>query len=238
MFSAAHHASTPYTRAVRAAADEVIDRSPRVDPTAARTGGPAGNARLTAWTGLVLLVLLAVEGATLLDVRGLIGWHIVVGLLLVPPAVVKVGSTGWRIVRYYTGHPAYRRAGPPQPVMRILGPLVVLLTLLLLGTGILVAVQGPTGRRQGMLGLPVTALFAHQATFVAWLVVMTVHVLGRIVRAVKTVTGRPGHGVRVAGIGGRTAALATMAVAGVVLAVLLAGPWIATWQHTGFLPRH
>ena len=225
-------ASTPRTHAIQVALDEVTDRSSRHDPALPLTGGPAGNARLTAWTGLVLLVLLAVEGCTILDIRGLISWHIVVGLLLVPPALVKVGSTGWRIVRYYTGDPAYRRAGPPQLVMRLLGPLVVLLTLLVLGTGILVALQGPDERQQSLLGLPVSALFLHKASFFAWLVVMTVHVLGRTVRAAKIVAGRTAAPGRIAGAGARVAGLAGMAICSIVLAVWLAGPWIGAWHQS------
>ncbi|MFC6704528.1 hypothetical protein [Flexivirga alba] len=187
-------ASTPARRAAQVALDELTDRTPRSDPALPRTGGPAGNARITAWTGLVLLVLLAIEGVTVLDIHGLISWHIVVGLLLIPPALLKVASTGWRIVRFYTGEPSYRLAGPPQLVMRVLGPLVILLTLAVLATGIVVAVQGPAERRHGLLGLPVTGLFLHQATFFAWLAVMTLHVLGRTVRAVKIAGGRAGDG--------------------------------------------
>lgn len=229
---------TPAGRAVRAALDEMTDRTPRTDPALPRTGGPAGNARITAWTGLVLLVLLAVEGVTILDIHGLISWHIVVGLLLVPPALVKVGSTGWRIVRYYTGDASYRRAGPPQLLMRALGPLVVLLTLVVLATGILVAVQGPGERHNGLAGLPVTALFLHQASFFAWLAVMTVHVLGRTVRATKIVFGRSDARERVAGMSARITALVGMAGASVILAVLLAGPWITAWEQRGFRFRH
>ena len=88
---------------------EATGRADRPDPRKPRTGGPAGNARLTAWTGLVLLVLLAVEGVTLIDVRGLITWHVVVGALLVPPALLKTATTGWRMVRYYAGNRDYRR---------------------------------------------------------------------------------------------------------------------------------
>lgn len=238
MQSVRSDATTPTARAVRVVVDELTDRNPRIDPSLPRSGGPAGNARLTAWTGLILLVLLAIEGATLLDVRGLISWHIVVGLLLIPPAVVKVASTGWRIVRYYSRNPSYRRAGPPQPVMRVLGPLVVLLTLLVLATGVWVAVIGPGAADRGVAGLPVTALFLHQAAFVAWLVVMTIHVLGRTVRAVNTVARRTRSGPRVAGIGGRAVILTGMAVAGVVMALLLAGPWIGTWQVHGLLAHH
>src|SRR4051812_11851259 len=85
----------------------------RDDPVGARTGGPAGNARLTAWLGLLLLVLFLAELVTLLDVRGLVTWHIAIGVLLVPPTLAKTASTGWRVVRYYTHTGPYVQAGPP-----------------------------------------------------------------------------------------------------------------------------
>jgi hypothetical protein len=47
-------------------------------------GGPEQNARLTAITGAVLLVLLAIEGLTLLSLQSLIPWHIFVGVLVIP----------------------------------------------------------------------------------------------------------------------------------------------------------
>src|SRR4249919_1797513 len=78
-----------------------LGRVHRRDPVLAGTGGPAGNALLTAWTGLVLLVLGVAELLTLINVRGLISWHVALGALLVPPALVKTASTGWRVVRYY-----------------------------------------------------------------------------------------------------------------------------------------
>lgn len=88
---------------------EAFGQSSRPDPVLPGTGGPAGNAHLTAWTGLVLLALSLAELVTLLDVQGLISWHVVIGTLLIPPALLKTGSTGWRIVRYYRGHPRTRR---------------------------------------------------------------------------------------------------------------------------------
>lgn len=228
-----HRAVRLGRRAVRVAVDELTDRVPRNDPVLPRSGGPAGNLRITAWTGLVLLVLLAIEGVTLLDIRGLLGWHIVVGLLLVPPAGVKVASTGWRIVRYYSGHPAYRASGPPQLLMRVLGPLVVLSTVLVLATGVLVALHDPATPYQRLLGSPVTTLLLHKASFVAWLVIMAAHVLGRTVRATRVVAGRLAGRQRVPGVGGRMAVLAGMAAGSVALAARLAGPWLSTWQHSG-----
>ena len=93
---------------------EAVGHSHRDDAILRRTGGPAGNAVLTAWTGLVLLGLSLAELLTLLSVHRLIGWHVVIGTLLIPPAILKTGSVGWRIVRYYGGNPIYRKAGPPR----------------------------------------------------------------------------------------------------------------------------
>src|SRR5215472_16387898 len=146
---------------------EVLGREHRTDPVLPGNGGPAGNARLTAWTGLVLLALFAVELITLLDVRGLVSWHIVVGVLLVPPALLKTATTGWRTARYYTGHRPYRQAGPPTLVLRMVGPVVVLSTLALLGTGIaLILVSPPTAHDDALYGLSLLNL--HKAAFLIW----------------------------------------------------------------------
>src|SRR3954449_3454145 len=123
----------------------------RDDPVLSGTGGPAGNALLTAWTGLVLLVLGVAELLTLLDVRGLISWHVAVGALLVPPALVKTATTGWRVVRYYRGNPAYSEAGPPPMVLRLLGPIVVVSTLALLATGVVLIVLGQDDSRRSVI---------------------------------------------------------------------------------------
>src|SRR5436190_22844652 len=82
---------------------EALGQAHRDDPVLAGTGGPAGNARLTAWTGLLLLALLVAELVTLLDVHNWVSWHVAIGMLLIPPALLKTATTGWRIVRYYTG---------------------------------------------------------------------------------------------------------------------------------------
>ena len=79
-----------------------VRRRPRPDPRV------EGNARLTATTAVVLLALFALEGLTLVRInsRSMLTAHVVVGMVLVPPVLVKVGSTSWRFVRYYTRHPA------------------------------------------------------------------------------------------------------------------------------------
>ncbi len=57
------------------------------------------NARLTGSAAAVLLLLLAIEGVTVLRVRALLTLHVFIGMLLVPPVLLKVGSTTWRFVR-------------------------------------------------------------------------------------------------------------------------------------------
>lgn len=93
------------TVAVTDAVAEAVGQTRRADPVLPGTGGPAGNALLTAWTALVLLVASVAELLTLVNVNGLLSWHVAIGALLVPPALMKTTSTGWRTARYYTGHP-------------------------------------------------------------------------------------------------------------------------------------
>src|SRR5947209_19688083 len=102
----------------------------------ARTGGVAGNARLTGAVAVALLVLLAAEGVTIPFIGQLLGPHMFIGLLLIPPVALKLASTGYRFARYYTGNETYVRKGPPPVLLRMLAPGVVLTTLAVFGTGV------------------------------------------------------------------------------------------------------
>src|SRR4029077_4205344 len=110
-------------------------------------GGSEGTARLTSSTAVALLVLLAVEGVTILFIRPLISVHAFVCLLLVPPVVLKLASTGWRFVCYYARRSEYVAKGPPQLALRVVvAPVVVASTAVLFGTGIaMLAVQPRAG---------------------------------------------------------------------------------------------
>lgn len=98
--------------------------------------GVEGNTLLTSSTGVVLLVMLVVEGYTVLDVRGMITLHVFLGVMLIGPVLLKVASTLYRFIRYYVGEQSYIRKGPPHVVLRMIGPLVTLTSLGLLGTGV------------------------------------------------------------------------------------------------------
>ncbi len=148
-------------------------------------GGVAGNERLTAMTGAVLLVLFAAEGVTILSIHRLLTMHFFVGMLLIGPVALKVASTGYRFVRYYSGAVPYLQKGPPALFMRMLGPLVMATSLAVLGTGVALAVVGP-GARQW--------IFLHKASFVLWFGVMTIHVLVYAPRLPRLLLGGTGAG--------------------------------------------
>lgn len=130
--------------------------------------GAAANERLTAIAGAALFVLIFLEGVTLLKIHNLLAAHVIIGLVLVPPVLVKLASTSWRFLRYYTGHPEYVRKGPPRPLLRALAPFLVVTTVVLFGSGIwLVAVKRPYG----------WLYVVHRYDFVLWFAILAVHVL-------------------------------------------------------------
>jgi hypothetical protein len=179
--------------------------------------GVEANARFTGTIAAVLLVLLAIEGVTVLRVRALLTPHVVVGMLLVPPIGLKIGSTGYRFFRYYAGSPSYRRKGPPPALLRALGPLVVLLTISLFASGIALLFVGP--------GLRGALLTVHKASFVLWFGAMAVHVLGHILDTARLAPKdfyRRTRG-QVAGAGLRQWSLAASLALGAGLAVLVVG---------------
>ncbi len=218
---------------------EAIGRNHRTDPVIDGSGGPAGNARLTAWTGIVLLVLFAAELITLLDVHQLISWHVFVGVALIPPALLKTATTSWRIVRYYFGHRPYRAAGPPPLMLRLLGPVVVATTLGVLGSGLALIFMTPESARASWLG-PVSVLMIHKGMFVLWGGSTGLHVLGRAVPAARLTVTRarfvPGRVVR--------ATVLVLVIAIAALTATLALPRASSWSdfepfdHARARPQH
>ncbi|MHB1986951.1 MAG: cytochrome b/b6 domain-containing protein [Acidimicrobiales bacterium] len=157
---------------VRVAADVIgLD-----EPAGHRESTVEANARLTATTGLVLIVLLFLEGLTIPFIVRLVSWHILIGLVLIPPLLVKTASVTWRFGHYYLGDPRFRRAGPPHPLLRALGPLVMFSTLVVFGSGVILWLAGPADH---------TMFLLHQLSFVAWFVVIALHIAGHLLRATR-----------------------------------------------------
>jgi hypothetical protein len=203
-----------------------VTRSARTRPRRL-LGGAEGNARLTSLAGGLLTVLLMVEGVTLLGMQSLLSVHVFVGMLLIGPVALKLGATGYRFVRYYTGAREYVENGPPTPLMRVLvAPVLVLSTVTLLGSGVGLLVAPGHGL---VLGL-------HKASFIVWSGAFGIHFLVYAIRA-----GRHFLTEFAAGSAGgralRLALLVAALAAGVALAVLtypLAAPWLhGTFRFDG-----
>lgn len=193
-------------------------------------GGTTGNERLTTVVGATLIVLLAVIGLTILRIHSLLSVHLFVGMLLVPPVLLKLSSAGYRFLRYYTGNPRYREKGPPELALRVIAPMVVLSTLVVFVSGVVLLFVGPSARA--------TWFPIHKDSFFVWAAFMAIHVIGhlpsmpRVLRADYSRFGGYGYedmGGDVTGRAGRVLALSSALVAGVVLAILVIpefGPWL------------
>ena len=177
---------------------------------------PAGNERLTAAVGLLLLAPVAVEVVTiLLGVHTFMSVHVFVGLALIPVVVLKLGSTGWRFARYYTRSRAYMAQGPPQMAMRLLAPLFVAATVVLFASGVAMGLFHGHALQ--------IARQLHGPASVIWLALFGLHVLVYLGRAVRSTEedalpskARPVHGRT-----WRVYAVATAIVCGLVLGAAL-----------------
>ncbi len=206
--------------------------SPRTPRGGLLAGGTSGNELLTAATGAALVVALAVIGVTIVRLRPLLSVHLFVGLLLMGPLALKLASTGYRFVRYYTGDPRYRADGPPQTPLRVIAPIVVASTLVVFASGVALLLAGPSSRS--------TLLPIHKISFIVWAIFTGLHLIGHlptVTRALRTDYGPlAGAGARAPGRAGRALSLAGALVLGAVLAILLV-PQFGPWLHYRF-PHH
>jgi hypothetical protein len=168
-------------------------------------GGSSANEQLTAIVAAILILLLAIEGATLLNLTYLLTVHAFVGMLLIPVVVLKAASTGWRMLRYYRHAEEYVLRGPPHVALRVLvSPVLVLSTLVLFATGVVLLVRGEI---QGtMVGL-------HKASFIVWIGAAGIHVLVHALELPRALRRR------LPGLATRIAVVAVTVTAGALLAV-------------------
>lgn len=198
---------------VRRALDRVARRFP---------GGPRGNRNLTALLGALLLAGILVElGTLLLGLQQTMAVHIAVGVALIPLAAVKLGSTGWRMIRYYTRNPDYRAEGPPRPFLRGIAPLVVGSTVALLGSGVGLVFAGPHARYFNAV---------HSTSFAIFVIVVGAHALAYLPKLRRFAFADWARGRRTQGHALRRGLVAFALVAGgsfAVAAVETASPWFS-----------
>jgi hypothetical protein len=182
---------------------------------ARRLGGIEGNELLTSTAAAILTILLLAEGVTIVHLNGLLSAHMLIGLTLMGPVMLKLGSTGYRFVRYYTGAPVYRAKGPPQLLLRALAPVLVAATVVIFVTGVWLLLLGHRSDQVLML---------HKIGFIVWGVVFAVHFLAYLPRATRSL--RAAWDTRVGGLplpGSRARAIlvASSLAAGIALALAL-----------------
>jgi hypothetical protein len=193
-------------------------------------GGTTGNELLTAVTGAVLIVLLAVIGVTIIRIGSLLSVHLFVGLVLVGPLALKLASTGYRFVRYYTGNPRYRSKGAPPTQLRLIAPVVVVSTVVVMASGVALLLGGPQSRG--------TFFLVHKVSFFVWVAFTALHVLGHLPDLWRGLRADYGPATRLGqapdGRTGRALSLASALTLGAVLAILFLpqfGPWLHAPLH-------
>jgi len=152
--------------------------------------GAEGNELLTIGAATVLTILLLAEGVTILNMRGLLGAHMFIGLMLIPPVLLKLGSTGYRFARYYTGSAVYRAKGPPELPLRVLAPILVATTVMVFATGVWLLLLGHHSDQVLML---------HKVAFIIWGGLFGVHFLAYAPRVGRSLIDRTGTGTRAGG---------------------------------------
>jgi hypothetical protein len=192
-----------------------------------RLGGTVGNEILTNATAVVLTLLLMAEGITILRIDGLRGAHMFIGMALIPPVLLKLGSTGYRFARYYLGTAAYREKGPPLLPLRLLAPLLVITTVVVFASGVALLV---VGHKSG------TLFTLHKTSFIVWGVLFGAHFLAHLPRMARSLRDdwTPAARRRVPGSDLRLALVLASTGGGVALAVAVL-PLIGAWhgQHNG-----
>src|SRR5215204_3607933 len=109
------------------------------------------NTRLTRGTGQLLFWLIILQFISSLFFFGIcVNWeiptwipyslvraiHFFVGFMLIPLVLLKLASTSWKAAGYYLGRPLYKKEGPPRWYNRVLSPLMGLLFLTTLWSGV------------------------------------------------------------------------------------------------------
>jgi hypothetical protein len=216
--------------------DSTRSQTPLVSPSAWTSlrrllaGGTEGNELLTSVTGALLIVLLAVIGVTIIRLGPLLSVHLFVGLVLVGPITLKLGSTGYRFVRYYSGDARYRSKGAPAVLLRLTAPIVVISTVVVMASGVALLIGGPQSRS--------TFFPIHKLSFFVWVAFTALHVLGHLPQMWDGLRADYGPEARLGdalpGRNGRGLALAGALTLGVVIAILLVplfGPWLNAPLH-------
>ena len=138
-----------------AVSGQAPDGDPEQDKHAPEPVGHApvvtGNTRLTRSLGAVLFWLVLAQFFSAVLFFGVcVNWplpawlsysftravHFFVGFMLVPLVLFKLATTSWKAAGYYLGRALYRREGPPRWYNRVLSPLLGVLFIVVMWSGV------------------------------------------------------------------------------------------------------
>ncbi len=139
------------------------------------------GARLSALFGVVLLIIFVAEVMTVPFIAGAVGVHIVIGLVAVPLVLGKLAISTYRFTRFYVGDTDFVEAGPPWLPLRVIAPLLVATTVLVIGSGIELVVAGPSSFSDTFLGA------AHTLLALIWFFLLALHALAYYLRSYHSV---------------------------------------------------
>lgn len=173
--------------------------------------GTAQNQRLTALDGLLLYILLIAIGVTVLNITKLLALHYLVGFVLIPPLVLKVGTTGYRFFRYYSGSPSYRLLGAPPLLLRfVVAPALVVSTVIVFVSGLELWFFG--------LRFGSGWILTHTLSSVVMMFAITIHAAAHMGRSVDVIRDEIGA-TRTGAVQSRQSLIVASLAAGAVLAI-------------------
>jgi hypothetical protein len=212
------------------------------------------NTRLTRSVGRVLFWLVIFQFFSALLFFGIcVNWamplwipyslvraiHFFVGFMLIPLVFLKLGTTSWKAGGYYTGRKLYKKEGPPRWYNRLLSPVMGILFLITLWSGVAM-----WGSLEYLFPIP---YIYHDYSVVQWHLWSATFLVGMVVfhmvahfretfrnkrrRAIEDPVNPEGKIVLV----GRRALLGTFAAGSVALA-LAAAEW--PWPNLSWLNRN
>ncbi len=186
-----------------------------------------GVSRSAAIFGALLLLLILAELATIPLIAKTIGWHIAIGLVILPALLIKIGVNSYRAIAYYRQSPAFVEAGAPWLPLRLLSLPFIVTTLIVFGSGVEMTFGGPTSFSLTFLDA------AHILFSIIWLLLFGFHVVAYANRSFRSagrdLAATPRRGVEPGRARLRTLVTLFAIVSGILLATQFQGP-IKRWE--------
>ncbi len=146
-----------------------------------------------------------------------------IGIVLIPPVLLKLASTGYRFARYYLGSRPYREKGAPLLPLRLLAPILVIATAVVFVTGVLLLLLGHGSDSLKQI---------HKVSFIVWGACFGVHFLAHLPKMLRSLRSdwTTAARRRIPGAGPRASLLAGSLLSGIVLAVLFLSS-VSDWRR-------